>query len=85
MIVYKSTCAVQPACGCLQRQYLQVWHSRYVLDGFPKTLKQSELMGSRSIIPMIAVELELESVEVLQRGLDDKMKPNKSVMLIATF
>ncbi|XP_039637151.1 adenylate kinase 9 isoform X2 [Perca fluviatilis] len=49
----------------------------YVLDGFPKTLKQTELMGSRSIIPMIVVELELATVEVLTRGLLDKMKPNK--------
>lgn len=34
-------------------------------------------MGSRSIIPMIVVELELDTVEVLKRGLVDKMKPNK--------
>ncbi|XP_065820230.1 adenylate kinase 9 [Labrus bergylta] len=49
----------------------------YVLDGFPKTLKQAELMRSKSIIPMTAVELELDTVEVLKRGLLDKMKPNK--------
>lgn len=49
-----------------------------MLDGFPMTLKQAELMGSRSIIPMIVVELELDIVEVLKRGLADKMKPNKS-------
>ncbi|XP_051264627.1 adenylate kinase 9 isoform X2 [Dicentrarchus labrax] len=49
----------------------------YVLDGFPQTLKQAELMGSRSIIPMIVAELELDTVEVLKRGLVDKMKINK--------
>nr|XP_046228264.1 adenylate kinase 9 [Scatophagus argus] len=49
----------------------------YVLDGFPKTLQQAELMESLSIIPMIVVELELNTVEVLNRGLVDKMKPNK--------
>ncbi|KAM6915133.1 LOW QUALITY PROTEIN: adenylate kinase 9 [Xenentodon cancila] len=49
----------------------------YVLDGFPMTLKQAELMVSRSIIPMIVVELELDLVEVLRRGLIDKMKLNK--------
>ncbi|XP_070781653.1 adenylate kinase 9 [Enoplosus armatus] len=49
----------------------------YVLDGFPMTLKQAELMESRSIIPMIVVELELDTVEVLKRGLVDKMNPNK--------
>lgn len=41
------------------------------------TLKQAELMGSRSIIPMIVTELELDTVEVLKRGHLDKMKPNK--------
>ncbi|XP_056284243.1 adenylate kinase 9 [Pseudoliparis swirei] len=49
----------------------------YVLDGFPETLKQAELFEYRSIIPMIVVELELDSVEVLRRGTLDKMKPNK--------
>nr|XP_040016288.1 adenylate kinase 9 isoform X3 [Gasterosteus aculeatus aculeatus] len=49
----------------------------YVLDGFPKTIKQSQLMASRGIIPMILFELELDSVELLRRGLLDKMKPNK--------
>ncbi|KAI3363735.1 hypothetical protein L3Q82_001351 [Scortum barcoo] len=48
-----------------------------VFDGLPSTLKQAELMGSRSIIPMIVVELELDTVEVLKRGLVDKMKPDK--------
>lgn len=35
-------------------------------------------MGSRSITPMIIAELELDTVEVLKRGLADKMKPKKS-------
>lgn len=51
---------------------------RYVLDGFPMTLKQAELMGSRSITPMIVVELELDTVEVLKRNLADKMNPKRS-------
>lgn len=49
-----------------------------MLDGFPKTLKQAELMGSSSIVPMIVLELELDTVEVLKRGLADKTMPNKS-------
>ncbi|XP_069014339.1 adenylate kinase 9 [Embiotoca jacksoni] len=49
----------------------------YVLDGFPATLKQAELMESLSIIPMIVVELQLDTEEVLRRGLIDKMKFNK--------
>lgn len=43
------------------------------------TIKQAELLGSRNLIPMITVELELDTVEVLKRGLVDKMRPNKSV------
>ncbi|KAG7244154.1 hypothetical protein INR49_004227 [Caranx melampygus] len=50
---------------------------KYVLDGFPMTLKQAELMSSRSIIPMVVAELQLDTIEVLKRGLEDKMKPNK--------
>ncbi|KAM9703756.1 adenylate kinase 9 [Menidia menidia] len=53
----------------------------YVLDGFPITLKHAELMGSRGIIPMIVVQLELNTVEVLKRGLADKMKPNKPFIM----
>ncbi|XP_034436680.1 adenylate kinase 9-like [Hippoglossus hippoglossus] len=49
----------------------------YVLDGFPMTLKQAELMASRSIIPMIVIELEMDTVEVLRRGHVDQIKPNK--------
>lgn len=50
---------------------------RYVLDGFPVTLKQTELMDSHRIIPMLVVELELDTLEVLKRGQIDKMNPNK--------
>ncbi|XP_021456393.2 adenylate kinase 9 isoform X1 [Oncorhynchus mykiss] len=48
----------------------------YVLDGFPMTRKQADLMEARSIIPVLVVELQLDTVEVLKRGLSDKMKPN---------
>lgn len=63
---------------CEGVSWLNIWRSRFVLDGFPKTLKQAELMGSSSIIPMIVFELELDTVEVLKRGLADKTMPNKS-------
>ncbi|CAL8315928.1 unnamed protein product [Lota lota] len=49
----------------------------YVLDGFPVTLKQAELMEVRSIIPMVVLELELDAAEVLKRGLVDKSRSNK--------
>ncbi|XP_068199434.1 adenylate kinase 9 [Antennarius striatus] len=54
----------------------------YVLDGYPKTLKQAQLLGSWSIIPMIIIELELDTVEVLKRGLEDKMKLNKPHLML---
>ncbi|XP_069370668.1 adenylate kinase 9 [Paralichthys olivaceus] len=54
----------------------------YVLDGFPMTLKQAELMGSRSIIPMVVIELELDTVEVLKRGHVDKIKSNKPHLML---
>ncbi|XP_037541400.1 adenylate kinase 9 [Nematolebias whitei] len=53
----------------------------YVLDGFPVTLKQTELMGSHRIIPMLVVELELDTLEVLKRGQIDKMNPNKPYLM----
>ncbi|KAJ3607116.1 hypothetical protein NHX12_026630 [Muraenolepis orangiensis] len=46
----------------------------YVLDGFPVTLKQTALMEARSIIPIVVLELELDTVEVLKRGLVDQTK-----------
>ncbi|KAL2082220.1 hypothetical protein ACEWY4_022038 [Coilia grayii] len=46
----------------------------YVLDGFPMTRQQAELMEERAILPMLVVEMELDTVEVLKRGLKDKMK-----------
>ncbi|XP_061900631.1 adenylate kinase 9-like isoform X1 [Entelurus aequoreus] len=49
----------------------------YVLDGFPMTMKQAQLMQSHSIIPMIMVEIEMGTVEVLKRGLASKMEENK--------
>lgn len=66
----------------LGKTHPDVYDFRYVLDGFPNTIKQAELLGSRNLIPLVIFELELETVEVLKRGLADKMKPNKSVTVI---
>uniref|UniRef100_A0AAV2K976 Nucleoside-diphosphate kinase n=1 Tax=Knipowitschia caucasica TaxID=637954 RepID=A0AAV2K976_KNICA len=46
----------------------------YVLDGFPITLKQAQLMASCNIIPMVVVELKLDTLNVLERGRTDKLK-----------
>ncbi|XP_034018068.1 adenylate kinase 9 [Thalassophryne amazonica] len=53
----------------------------YVLDGFPMTLKQAQVMATLCILPMIVVELELDTVEILKRGLADKKKPNKPYLM----
>ncbi|XP_032441534.1 adenylate kinase 9 isoform X1 [Xiphophorus hellerii] len=53
----------------------------YILDGFPMTLTQTELMESQNIIPMLVFELQISTVEVLLRGLSDKLNPDKPYLL----
>ncbi|XP_030201853.1 adenylate kinase 9 isoform X2 [Gadus morhua] len=67
------------AVQCLEVALMsQVCSTRgYILDGFPVTLRQAELMEARSIIPMAVLELALDTAEVLKRGLLDKSQPNK--------
>uniref|UniRef100_W5KSE9 Adenylate kinase 9 n=1 Tax=Astyanax mexicanus TaxID=7994 RepID=W5KSE9_ASTMX len=50
--------------------------TRYVLDGFPMTKRQADLMEAHSIIPVRVIELQLDTVEVLRRGLADRIKSN---------
>ncbi|KAI7799765.1 adenylate kinase 9 [Triplophysa rosa] len=50
----------------------------FVLDGFPVTKQQAELMESCSIIPMLVTELQVDTAEVLRRGLKDREKNNRS-------
>ncbi|XP_077566613.1 adenylate kinase 9 [Stigmatopora nigra] len=52
----------------------------YVLDGFPLTMKQAELMQAHSIIPMVVIEMDLDTVEVLKRGLTVKMGEKPHLM-----
>ncbi|KAB5539635.1 hypothetical protein PHYPO_G00091290 [Pangasianodon hypophthalmus] len=49
----------------------------YVLDGFPMTKRQADLMAARRIIPILVIELQLDTDEMLRRGMKDKMKPNR--------
>ncbi|XP_076873527.1 adenylate kinase 9 isoform X2 [Brachyhypopomus gauderio] len=49
----------------------------YVLDGFPMTKRQADLMEARSIIPVRVMELHIETVEVLRRGLGDTSTPSR--------
>lgn len=46
---------------------------RFVLDGFPNTKKQMDLLEARCIIPVRIFELQMETQEVLKRGLIDKI------------
>ncbi|KAK3516708.1 hypothetical protein QTP70_022501 [Hemibagrus guttatus] len=49
----------------------------YVLDGFPMTKRQADLMAARRIIPIRVIELQLDRDEVLRRGMNEKMKANR--------
>ncbi|XP_077409567.1 adenylate kinase 9 isoform X2 [Vanacampus margaritifer] len=71
------------AVQCLEKVLMSLLCSTqgYVLDGFPMTMKQAELMQANSIIPMLVVEMELDTVEVLKRGLAIKMEENKPHLL----
>ncbi|XP_035277888.1 adenylate kinase 9 isoform X1 [Anguilla anguilla] len=46
----------------------------FVLDGYPMTQKQADLLEGCSIVPIRVMELQLDTVDVLKRGLSDKMK-----------
>lgn len=51
---------------------------RYVLDGFPMTKRQADLMAARRIIPIRVIELQIDKDEMLRRGMKDMMKPDRS-------
>ncbi|KAJ8355677.1 hypothetical protein SKAU_G00184710 [Synaphobranchus kaupii] len=52
-----------------------------VLDGYPMTKKQADLMESHSTVPVRVIELQLDTIDVLKRGLADKMKHPRSYPL----
>ena len=45
---------------------------RFVLDGYPVTAKQMELMRERSIIPYKVIDLVIPDQAIMQRGLKDR-------------
>ncbi|CAE1265244.1 AK9 [Acanthosepion pharaonis] len=45
----------------------------YVFDGFPLTKRQMELMTARKIIPVRVILLNIDSIEVIQRGAYDRL------------
>ncbi|XP_063079133.1 adenylate kinase 9 isoform X2 [Engraulis encrasicolus] len=70
----------QLAIQCLEVVLMDLASSTrgYVLDGFPLSKQQADLMEERGIIPMVVVEMELDTVEVIRRGLVDKLKSSRS-------
>ena len=52
---------------------------RFVLDGYPVTKKQVDLMTKRSIIPVRVIELTLDSLEVVTRATMDRYSEDKYV------
>ena len=52
-----------------------------MLDGYPVTMAQVELMTKRSIIPVRVIELSLDSKEVVTRATIDRYSPNRTLAL----
>lgn len=50
-----------------------------MLDGYPQTKKQVELMTQCNIIPVRVIELVMDSKEVMVRGMKDRISPSRSV------
>lgn len=46
------------------------------------TKRQADLMAARRIIPVRVIELQLDKVEMMRRGMKDKMKPNRSESIV---
>ncbi|XP_051881405.1 LOW QUALITY PROTEIN: adenylate kinase 9 [Pristis pectinata] len=49
----------------------------FVLDGYPVTREQINLLNSRKIIPVRIIELQTDIKEILKRGLIDKRSPDR--------
>lgn len=50
---------------------------RFVLDGYPVTTKQMELLRERSIIPHKVIELSIPDHVIMQRGAADRKSPSR--------
>ncbi|MBN3311086.1 KAD9 kinase, partial [Amia calva] len=68
------------AIQCLEAALMDLVCSTrgFVLDGYPMTKRQVDLMAARSIIPIRVLELQVDTKEVLKRGLMDKMNAVRS-------
>ena len=48
-----------------------------MIDGYPLTKKQVDLMTEWNIIPVRVVELDVDSKEVVVRGVKDRIAPTR--------
>jgi len=53
----------------------------FVLDGYPSTRRQMELLRERSIIPYKVIDLTLPDKVIMQRGLKDRKSPERVLPL----
>ena len=49
------------------------------MDGFPVTKEQVDLMTEHSIIPVVVLELKVDSRALMMRGMKDRQSPDRSV------
>ncbi len=59
------------------RSLSHVSRCRFVLDGFPVTMHQVELLTQRSIVPVRVVELRVDSIEVVTRATYDRFSEQR--------
>lgn len=50
---------------------------RFILDGFPLTKHQVDLMTERSIIPVNVMELCVDDDEIFKRATQDRRSPSR--------
>ena len=51
--------------------------TRFVLDGFPTTKSQVDLLSKFQIVPVCILELLVDESEVMRRGENDRNSPNR--------
>jgi adenylate/nucleoside-diphosphate kinase len=50
---------------------------RYVLDGYPQTKHQIDLLTERCLIPVRVFELDVKSKEIMVRGTRDRIAASR--------
>lgn len=53
----------------------------FVLDGYPLSRQQVELMTKRNILPVRVLELQLPGMEIVTRATKDRYSPDRSLPL----